>query len=40
MIMTITLKKKLSRNLAGMFAKPKSIGELAEIYKDVEQWRF
>lgn len=33
-------EKELSRDLTGMFAKPKSIGELAEIFKDVEPWRF
>ena len=33
-------EKELRRDLTGMFAKPKSIGELAEIFKDVEHWRF
>ena len=29
-------EKELSRDLAGIFAKPKSIGELAEIFEEVE----
>lgn len=29
-------EKEHSRDLAGMFTKPKSIGELAEIFKEVE----
>lgn len=33
-------EKELSRDLTGMFAKPKSIGELAEIFKEAESWRF
>ena len=33
-------EKELNKDLTGMFTKLKSIGELAEIYKDVEPLRF